>query len=728
MNRCKELLADLRSPLALPALAQGCIIGVLLVIIETSLANLIFAEALAPLASRAAGLTIFGAMAMALATGLLSSFKGTVAVPQDIPAAILAGCAASVAAAVAAPEARFATVMALMVASGLLTAAFFLVVGTFRLSNLVRFLPFPVVGGFLGGSGLLLILGGLGVMTGVSPGIDTLGRYLGADLAAHWLPGAGFGLGVFLLLTYRPHYLVLPSCLVGAMALFYVALWAAGMDVVGARAGGWLVGQVPSGSLWPAFGPGELAQVDWRVVLAQGPDLLSVALLATIALLLNMGGVEIGARTDLDMDRELLAGAAANAVSALGGGFSGYGALSLSMLSHRTGVRTRLVPVFAALFCAAVLLAGARGLTYFPLPVLGGLLMLLGMFFFNDWVLSGWKRLTPPDFCVVLAIVATIVGVGFLEGVGLGLVLAILIFLVRFSRVPVIRVESTGLRKQSRLQRPVPERTLLREHGKATRVFELHGYVFFGSACFLSARVGALLKGDKPPAHVVVDLARIHGFDVSAVNNFQRIAQLAQSRGARLALSAVPDSLWALLERNAAPDTMRAVRRFDDLDRALEWAEERTLAAHAGDVADDEGRRRLFSLAYDDLDSHLEAMERFEAVLDALDGVAVERSVAAGEVVLRAGEPLTGVHFVLWGSVGEYAPGGGARVRHLGRGAVLAPEGALGGREAAWDARAEENGVLAYVAREALRALEADDPVACAAVHRLLLRAAVDRD
>ena len=307
MNRCKELLADLRSPLALPALAQGCIIGVILVIIETSLANLIFAEELAPLASRAAGLTIFGAMAMALATGLSSSFKGTVAVPQDIPAAILAGCAASVAAAVAAPEVRFATVMVLMVASGLLTAAFFLVVGTFRLSNLVRFLPFPVVGGFLGGSGLLLILGGLGVMTGVSPGVDTLGSYLGADLAAHWLPGVGFGVGVFLLLTYRPHYLVLPACLMGAMALFYVALFASGMDVDAARAGGWLVGQVPSGALWPAFGPGELAQVDWGVVLAQGPDLLSIALLATIALLLNMGGVEIGARTDLDMDRELLA-------------------------------------------------------------------------------------------------------------------------------------------------------------------------------------------------------------------------------------------------------------------------------------------------------------------------------------------------------------------------------------------------------------------------------------
>lgn len=726
MNRLKEIVGDLCSPLVLPALAQGVIVGTLLIIIETSFANLIFAGNLAPLAPRAAGLTIFGAMAMALVVGLGSSFKGVVAVPQDIPAAILAVGAASIAAALAGAgaQAQYATVLALMAVSGLLTAFCFLVMGLFKLSNLIRFLPFPVVAGFLGGSGVLLVSGGLGVMTGVSLGLGTLDQYMTVALMQRWIPGVAFGLAVFFLLKYRAHYLVLPLCLVVGMAAFYLGFAVSGMDADTARQGGWLVGQVPSGGLWPAFGMADLALVDWGLVAGQAADLVTIALLSAIAFLLNMGGIEVGARIDLDMDKELLVGAAGNVVSGVGGGFSGYSSLSLSMLSHRTGVSSRLVPLFSALVCAAALFVGAKALTFFPLPILGGLLMLLGLFFFQDWVLTGWKKLTVPDFCVVLSIVFTIAGVGFLEGVGLGLVLAILIFVFRFSRVSVIGREATGTELQSRLERSVPERAMLREHGDGMRVFMLQGYVFFGSACFLSGRIGTLLKGDEPPKQVVIDLAAIHGFDISAVSNFQRIAQQARSRGVDVALCAVPDTMWTLLERNADADTMEAVHRFPDLDRALEWAEDCILAGRASELEGDEGRHRLFQLAYADMDAHLEGMERFEAVLEGLRDVVVERSVAAGDVVLEAGQTLEGVYFVLWGSVAEYGVGGD-RVRHLGRGNVLAPQGALGGQTAACEARAEEDGVLAYVPRDALRALEAGDPQASTAVHRLLLRLAL---
>lgn len=726
MKLIKEIAGDLTSPLVFPALAQGLIIGVLLTAMQVSFANLIFSGPLAPLAPRAVGLTLFGAMAMCLACGLLSSFKGIVTCPQDVAAAVLAGSAAAVASALAGadPEARFATVAALMGLSGLVTALFFLAVGVFRLSNLVRFLPYPVVGGFLGGSGMLLCLGGLGVMTGTSPGLDTLGAYFAAPLLPKWLFGAGFGLAAFVRLKTRPHYLALPVCLAVAVAGFYLGCHVLGVDVAEARRAGWLPGTVPTAHLWPALQAADLAAADWGAALGQLPELLVVAFLAVIAFLLNMGGIEIAARRDLDMDRELLAGAAGNALAALGGGFAGHSMLSMSMLSHRTGMRTRLVPVCAAAVCAGVLFFGGGVLSYLPLPIVGGLLFLLGMFFFEDWVLGGWRKLAPLDFCVVLAIVATVARAGFLAGVTLGLLLATVIFLFRFSRVSVIREEGTGEGMASRLERPVASRVILREHGRATHVLVLHGYVFFGSAWYLSGRVGALLKGRKPPRYLVLDLSEVGGFDISAASNFQRMAQQAHARGAHLVLCAAPDRLWELLERNAAPDVMASVRRVADLDRGLEWCEDRILEAHKAALRDADARDRLFHLAYEDLDAHLRDLERFEAVLESLDGLVVERQVRAGEDIYAQGAPLDGVHFVVWGSVGEYR--GAERLRRVGRGSILAPGGALRDAVADHTARAEEDGVLAFVSRASLAELPTRSGGLCAALYRLLLRQAVE--
>src|SRR6266487_278427 len=60
-----------------------------------------------------------------------------------------------------------ATVGAAIVLTTLATAATFLLLGQFRRGSLVRYLPYPVIGGFLAGTGWLLVLGGLGVMTTV---------------------------------------------------------------------------------------------------------------------------------------------------------------------------------------------------------------------------------------------------------------------------------------------------------------------------------------------------------------------------------------------------------------------------------------------------------------------------------------------------------------------------------------------------------------------------------
>ncbi len=730
MNSLRDILADLRSPRALPALSYGAVIGVLLVVIEISLASMVFSGPLAPLAARGAGLTLFGAVAMSLACALFSSFPGLVSQPQDAPAAVLAGAAASMAGALAlAPaQARFATVAALMALACVGMAALFFVVGRFRLANLVRFLPYPVVGGFLAGSGILLGLGGLGVMTGVGAGFETLGAYFSWPVARFWIPGAAFALAVFAALSLRPHFLLLPGAIVLGLAGFHAWLLATGTSLEAARQGGWLLTELPAGGLWPALGPADLAQVRWDVVLAHAPEAFTAALLALLGLLLNVGGIELGARRDLNMEREMFTTAGGGLLMALGGGFPGYPALSLSLLGPRTGVASRLIPLAAAAVCAGVLLAGGALLALFPRPLLGGLVLLLGLLFVSDWLVGGWKRLTRMDYAIVALIAVTIVHSGFLTGVGLGLGLAVLLFVVRMSRVPVVAWERSGAEAASARHRPVTDRVLLRSRGGDLRIFGLRGFLFFGSANLLGERVGGLLRGGRPPRFVVMDMAGLDGYDISAVNTVQRMAQRAQAAGAVLLLAAPPRGLFGLLDANASPEAMAHVRPFPDLDAALEWAEDRLLEEeHSALGAAGHARRdALFDMAADDVARHLEEMERFEALAERLGPALERRELASGEELFRQGEDPHGAYMVLHGALAvmaTYGQGAPQRIRSLGPGTLAAPMAALRAYVAPGTAVAEGRTVVGRLSRQALARLEEADPRTALAFHKLVARA-----
>lgn len=92
-----------------------------------------------------------------------SEFKISVSLPQDVPAAIIAVLAATLVAQpdIGNPAEAFATVVFVMVCSTLLTGVMLWCVGHFSLGKVVRFLPYPVIGGFMAGTGWLLFVGGI---------------------------------------------------------------------------------------------------------------------------------------------------------------------------------------------------------------------------------------------------------------------------------------------------------------------------------------------------------------------------------------------------------------------------------------------------------------------------------------------------------------------------------------------------------------------------------------
>ncbi len=737
MTTCtQELLSDIRSPKLIPGLIQGLILGTLLVIVEVSFANIIFSGPLASHATRAAGMCIFGAGALSLVTGMFSPFSCMVSLPQDIPVAILSIAAAAIVVAVptASSEVLFATVSGTIIGSAMITGLFFWLIGRFRLSNFARFLPFPVIGGFLAGSGAMLLLGSFGVMTEHSLSLSTLPKFMTIDMLIHWGPGVLFAFCVFMLMRVRSHFLILPGAIIAGMIVFFLCVAAFGASIADLRAHGWLPTALPSGQLWPGFTAETAGKIDWPVLLTQLPNMLTVALLSLVGMILNINGIELGVHQDIDLDQELKVEAVGNVMAGLGGGFAGYGALSLSMLGPRSNTVSRIIPVTAALVCLGVLFVGAQILTFIPKPLLGGLLFLLGLFFVDEWIFTGRKRLTTFDYLIVVAIVLTIVNLGFLPGVGLGIGLTCVIFMVQFTRIPVIQAEETLTGLHSTRQRSIPDQILLSREGQACIIMKLSGYLFFGSTYFVGKRVKELFEEEILPEHLILDLTKIQGFDISTVNTLQRIAQQALAKDITISIAAPPNRLLDLIKRNASPEVMQQVGSYADLDSALEFWEDHLLAKQqqiltGGSTDGLEARENLFHAAVDDLDAHLQEQEHFEQILQSISPYCAQTTAMPGAVLVTEGTPQDGVIFVIWGSVSLFESDaeleldkkkGPRRLASVGPGGVIASRAAWGHWMATYTARAEQQAIVAIISSEALQKMESEAPETAMIMYKYL--------
>ncbi len=728
----------------LPSLSMGTVAATLVVMIQISFALLIFSGPLAEHVGAGIGVTLFAGVMLGLAVALGSSLPGMAAVPQDSPAAVLALVAAAIAASMppsTSAESLLATVIAAIALTSLLTGVAFVVLGWLRQGRLVRYIPYPVIGGFLAGTGWLLFQGGMGVMTDASLSLAQLPTFFQADLMLRWLPGLILAAGLLLILRRFSHFLIMPAILLGAIAFFYVGLWLTGTPMAQVRAAGWLLGPFPEGALWQPLRPSLLAQVHWPAVVGQFGNAGTILVISVVSLLLNASGVELVARRDVDLNRELKAAGLGNILAGLGGGPPGYHALSISALSYRTGAPSRLIGIWMALLSGLLLLVGTTILSYFPKVVLGALILFLGLSFLVEWLYDAWFKLSKADYAVVWVILVAMSTIGVLEGVGLGLALAVVLFIVDYSRVGVVRHAFSGQTYRSNVDRPRLHEGLLRAKGDWLYILELQGFLFFGTAHSLLDRLRARIGAEDrfKTRFVVLDFRRVRGMDASAALGFAKMVQLAQTQGFTLVLTQLSPPMRRQLQREAlTTGEGTAWRIFPDLDHGVEWCEEQMIDtfAQVGLVAKKPKTlmRRLVE--------YLEAAPRFagwqaypaveeeapRAEPDAMRGVLpfMERlEVEAGEVLIRQGEPPRGLYFVESGQVtiqleGEDGPA--TRLRTRGESAIVGEMGLYAGSPASATVVVDAPGVLYYLSTENLARMEAEAPELAAAFHKFIAR------
>jgi SulP family sulfate permease len=480
-----ELSRDIKSAHILPGFTSGLVVGLVEVIIAISFAALIFAGEISSSIATGIGLALIAATINGIVIALLTSLPGTISGIQDAPSAIMAVLSAAIVASMppgASEQEVFVTVIMAIAMTTILCGVFLLALGYFNLGSLVRFLPYPVVGGFLAGTGWLLVTGSINMMTDIIPSLHELSTLFQPAILLLWIPGLIFAIILFVIMNRYHHYLLLPGLILGAILFFFLTIWLAGFTISDASANGWLLGPFSEGSLIGSLPLSSLPEVNLGLVIRQVGSMVIILVISAISLLLNLSGLELEVKADFDLNHELRSAGIANLFGGLFAGFIGFQQLGLSVMNQKLGAKTRLTGLFAAGVCVLALITGTSLISLFPKFILGGLLLYLGLAFLYEWVYETWFRLPKTDYLVILLILFVIASVGYLEGVAVGIVAAVILFAINYSQVDVIKHSLTAANYQSTISRPKLHRRLLKRYGDRALIFELQGFIFFGTA------------------------------------------------------------------------------------------------------------------------------------------------------------------------------------------------------------------------------------------------------
>lgn len=695
---------------ALNDILGGTAASVLTITFGLSYALLIFTGPLAPYLSYGIAATFISSAVLAAVIALGSSLPFAIAAPDSSTAAVTGILAASLVERVEAANASASLLSPVLITLGLstvLTGVALCGLGLTRMGRAIRYVPYPVVGGFLGATGLLIVMGAIRVITDHPVQFATLVR-LTNGIALSEL-GAACAMALVLYLTWHRSRspFGLPIILVGGMLTAHLAFWITGVSLEEARALGWTFQPPPQAAFMVPWHTDDLAHYPWFAVPDLLGNLVAVIFVTASSTLFNTTGIEVAVHREANLERELNVTGAANIATGVLGGYAGCISVSRSVLNFSSGGRGRLSGLTVAALSLLMLAIAPELLGFIPKFVLGGLLLYLGADQLHKWIIESRRRLSKLEYLSLLAIIAIIVVWGFVPGILIGVIIGCATFAFSAARVESIKYSFDGSEYRSSLDRSRDDQEVLLAHGGKIQGLNLQSYLFFGSANRLYQHVKLLLQERPECRYLLFDFKLVTGVDSSAAYSFAQIKRSAGDLGVELILVHLPAAAEKVLR--SSDFIGEGVTIIPELDRALEWCENELIAQHQGLAQEAANLRDWFTGILDsehDADELIRRCQRLE--------------VEAGDIIVQAGDPADSMHFILDGRVGIMIPaedGRTTRVRSLGRYTTIGEMGLVSHTPRSATIQAETDSVLYVLNTLQFDAIKDEDP---ALSHKLL--------
>jgi SulP family sulfate permease len=681
----------------------GSAASVLTVTFGLSYSLLIFGGPLSPYLSYGVAATFISSAILAGVIAVGSSIPFAVSGPESSTAAMTGILASSMVERIVAADPSaplLAPILITLAIATILTGLVLCCFGMTRMGRAIRYVPYPVVGGFLGATGCLIVLGAVRVITGQPLQFATLGQF--EDLQTLAKLAAACVMALILYMTWHRSRTSfgLPAILVVGVIAAHVVFWLAGISLAEAQAAGWTFQPPPGVTFQSPWSVDGLSHYPWHLLPDLSGNLIAVIFVTASSALFNTTGIEVATHREANLERELNVTGLANMLTGAFGGYPGCISISRSVLNYNGGGTGPLSGLTVAAISLLMLIFAPSLLGYMPKFVLGGLLIYLGADALHKWIIQSRRRLSVTEYLSLLAIIVIIVEWGFIAGILIGVVIGCATFALSASRIDSIKFSFDGSEYRSSLDRSREELAVLAAHGGSIQGLNLQSYLFFGSANRLYQHVKALLARHPECRFLVFDFKLVTGVDSSAAYSFAQIKRTASDRGIRLVLVHLQGATEKALRSSEfiSPD----VSIMPELDHALEWCENELIARHEGHSDEESSLKDWFVRILGSDEEAVELMQRCQRL-----------EVGVGETVVSAGDAANSMHFILDGRVGVMIPtadGELTRVRSLGRYTTIGEMGLVTRAPRNATIQAEVASVLYVLSVQQFEAIKTENP------------------
>ena len=614
---------------------------------------------------------ILGATALGLISPVLGGTNRLITAPCAPAAAVLSAFAVEFMLGGGSVQ----SVLLMMSMLGLFAGMLQILFGIVRLGHLIKYMPYPVVSGYLSGVGLYIISGQMPKFLGAPKGshfweslaapefwkwqsivigVVTIAMMILAPRITKAIPAAILALlaGVF---TYFGLGIIDPTLYTLEGNLFVVGPLGAGSDTgfIDAMSVRWYM----------------ISDVDVDQIIHITLPALTLAVLLSIDTLKTCVVLDALTRSRHNSNRELIGQGIGNVASSLIGGLPGAGTIGATLVNISSGAVSRYSGFFEGILALVAFLILGVFISWIPVAALAAILMAIGVRMIDRHSFQFLKqRSTILDFFVVVAVITTALTVSLIAASGVGISLAVFLFIREQIGGSVIRRKLCCNETFSKRLRTHDEIEILAVHGGRGMVVELQGSLFFGTTNQLYL---ALEEELKTRDFLILDMRRVQSIDITAAHLLDQLRDMMADKNGFLIYSDLPTNLlsgqdiYQYFEQVGLAPQKSAARVFDDIDGAKEWVENRILKE--ADFHQEEGHRL-----------HIKEFDLFkgrkEETLAVFETHLVKISYSAGTKILSRGDTGDDLFFIRKGLISFVLPIDGNHVRRLstcGRGAFF---------------------------------------------------------
>lgn len=460
----------------------------------------------------------------------------------------------------------------IIIATFFLAGLLEMLLGVFRVGRYIKYIPYPVVSGFMSGIGIIIVITQIFPFFGASnPGGGTVGVVSSLDelpALINWYSVLVASATIGLIYLFPRITKSVPSSLVAliivSLASFFIFQGGEVIIINDSTPGG-----VPTGL--PAL------HLDFFNVFTDTGHLMlifefafTLAALGAIDSLLTSIVADNITKTRHDSNQELIGQGLGNMGAALIGGLPGAGATMRTVINANSGGKTKLSGIIAGLLLLAILLGLGPLVGQIPNAVLAGILITVGIGIIDYKGFRHFTSIPRTDAVIMLVVMLLTVFVGLLEAVAIGMVMAALLFMKSIADVIDRGTDTAPLKQFAREMPWKDEGDIIERVGEQVYIKHLDGPLFFGFASRFKEMISAL-----PNIKVVIiRMDRVPYIDQSGLYAMEDAIVDLESQGIRVVFTGLKGQPKTMLERiKIIPGLILPGDIFEDFEDCANWLE-----------------------------------------------------------------------------------------------------------------------------------------------------------